>query len=161
MRAAGSEFTGRKRLVGTRKCADVTTALLCLVFSIPQYFQVLVRPALRKITTVAVVAGLVFAPLPPAFAFGSHESTTHAALAEQDAVDHGHSHDEDEPHGPSANHSHGHDPADHSHQYAFLSGGSSQWGLPPPLRWPSALSGRPDAAISFGIERPPKRAMSL
>jgi hypothetical protein len=135
--------------------------MLSCIFGILQQFQILVRPVLRKLTMVAVAAGLVFAPLPPAFAFGTPESTAHAALAELEAADHGHSHDDDEPHGPSTSHTHGHDPADHSHQYAFLTGSSSQWGLPPPLRWASALSGRPDGALGFGIERPPKRAMSL
>ena len=139
----------------------MTAVLLSFVFAIIQQFQILVRPALSKIAAVVIAAGLVFAPLPAAFAFGSHEGTTHAALAEQDAAERGHSHDDEEPHGPFTSHTHGHDPADHSHQYAFLSGGSGQWGLPPTLRWPSALSGRPDGALGFGIERPPKLTMSL
>jgi hypothetical protein len=92
---------------------------------------------------------------------GDPPGAHHAGLAGQHDADHGHSHDHGETTDHSASHKHGHDPADHSHQYAFLSGGGDQWGLPPAQRWPSALSGSPDAAMGVGIERPPKRAMSL
>lgn len=160
MGAAESRFSGWKRHGGGRRPAGVTAAMLFCVLRIFQCWHVLVRPFLRKLALVAVAAGLVFAPLPQAFAFGAQESGSHAALAAQEAAEHGHSHDGDEPHGPYAGHTHGHDPADHSHQYAHLSGGNGQWGLPPPQRWPSVLSGRPDGALGSGIERPPKRLMS-
>jgi hypothetical protein len=117
--------------------------------------------ALRKLTLVAVVASIAFSPLPVAFVEGDPKSAHYASLAEQEATDHGHSHDDGEAVDHSAAHKHGHDPADHSHQYAFLSGGSSQWGLPPAQRWPSALSARPNSAIGLGIERPPKPMMFL
>ena len=135
--------------------------LLRCLFTILQPFQARLRPALRTFTMIAVAGSLVLSPITPAFAFGTPDSAAHAALADQEAADHGHSHDEDEPHSPPGSHTHSHDPADHSHQYAFLSGGTGQWGLPPALGWPSAQSGRPDAALGLGIERPPKRTASL
>jgi hypothetical protein len=117
--------------------------------------------ALRKLTLFAVAVSLALAPLPTAVAEGAMEAAGYAAVAEQDTAGHGHSHDGNERHEHPAGHTHGHDPADHSHQYAFLSGGSNQWGLPPAQRWPSTRSGKPEAAMAMGIERPPKRKMSL
>jgi ABC-type Zn2+ transport system substrate-binding protein/surface adhesin len=124
-------------------------------------FGCLLRPAFRKLTMVAVAVALAVAPLPAALVHAAPDSAGQLSLAEQEAAEHGHSHDEADGADHSAHHKHGHDPADHSHQYAFLAGASSQWGLPPAQRWPCALNGRPDAAIGLGIERPPKRIMSL
>ena len=151
MKAAESLKFGRKQGGGT--LASSVASVLYAIFH--------TAPALRKLMLVAVAVSLVFAPLPAALGHAVPESAGHASLAAEEAAEHGHSHDDDEPHGPLTGHTHGHDPADHSHQFAFMTGGSSQWGLPPAQRWPSALSGRPDAALGLGIERPPKRVMSL
>ena len=159
MRAAESRFFGWKRRGGNP--ASALASVLSALFEALLPVRTPLGPALRKLTLLAVAVSLALTPLPAALVEGGPKSAGYTSLAEQEAADHGHSHDSGEAVDHSAAHKHGHDPADHSHQYAFLSGGSSQWGLPPAQRWPSALSGRPDAAIGLGIERPPKRAMSL
>jgi hypothetical protein len=131
--------------------------MLSCLFGILCQLQILARSALRRLAVTAVAVGLVLAPLPPAFALGVAEGPAHADL---EAADPGHSHDDGETHGPFNSHTHGHDPADHSHQYGFLSGEGNAWGFPPAQHWSSALSGRPDAVIDLGIERPPKHPMS-
>jgi hypothetical protein len=134
---------------------------MSVLFGLVLQFQVDLQAALRRLMAVALAAGLVFAPLPAAFASGAPETAMHASFSAHDAAEHGHSHGDDEPMEPPRGHAHGHDPADHSHQYAFLSAGSSQWGLPAAQPWRVALSGRPDAALGLGIERPPKQVQSL
>jgi hypothetical protein len=124
------------------------------------------RTAFRKLAVTAMAAGLALAPLPLDSAHDplSHvaaETARHAALVAQEIAEHGHSHDDGEAHEQSGGHMHGHDPADHSHQFAFFAGSASQWGLPAPQRWPASRSGPPDSAKGFGIDRPPKRVMSL
>ena len=165
MRAAESRLSGGTwKGRGGNPAAALSSFVSALFAGLPLAGSPL-GPALRKLILIAVAVSLAFAPLPVALAGGGTESVHHASLAEQEASDHGHSHEdshhEGEAAGHSAAHQHGHDPADHSHHYVFLTGGSSQWGLPPAQRWPSALSGRPDAAMGFGIERPPKRVKSL
>jgi hypothetical protein len=133
--------------------------LLCALVKIVLLTRLV--PALRKLTLVAVAAFLAFVPLPAAYVENETGSVGYTSSAGQEVADHKHSHDDGDPIDHSADYKHGHDPADHSHQFVFLTGGSSQWGLPPAQRWPSALSGRPDASIGFGIERPPKQSTSL
>ncbi len=110
---------------------------------------------------IVLAAGLILAPLPPAFPLGVAESQAHAGLASHEAAGHDHSHgDGDDMHGPFNGHTHGHDPADHSHHYGFLSGEGSAWSPPPAQRWSPAPSGWPEAVVDLGIERPPKRPTS-
>lgn len=156
MRAAESRVFGRK---SRGRGGNPAFALARLLSAIAGFL--LPGPALRKLTLVAVAVSLALAPLPAVADMPSPDSAAHAALAEQEAAEHGHSHDDEDAADHSAAHKHGHDPADHSHQYAFLTGSSSHWGLPPVQRWPSALSGRLDGALGLGIERPPKQAMSI
>lgn len=159
MRAAESRLFGWKRRGGNP--AYALASVLSELFETLLPVRTPLGPALRKLTLLAVAVSLALAPLPAALVEGAPESARYASLAEQEAADHGHSHDSGNAVDHSDAHKHGHDPADHSHQYAFLSGGSSQWGLPPPQRWPSALSARPNGAIGLGIERPPRQAMFL
>jgi ABC-type Zn2+ transport system substrate-binding protein/surface adhesin len=130
------------------------------------HFRIALAKRIKVIAVVAITAGLALAPMPLAsahdpLALAAAESARHAALAAQETAEHGHSHDDGEAHEQSDGHLHGHDPADHSHQFAFFAGSASQWGLPLPQRWPSSRSGTPDPATGFGIDRPPKQAMSL
>lgn len=160
MKAAESRFFGRKR---HGHAGNSAAAHIALRADLPGFICRLLahlRPVLRVMTLAVVMAGLASAPLPGEFASAAAYGGAHAALAEQQATDHGHSH-EDEPHGHALGHSHGHDPADHSHQYAFLSGDGSHWRLPPSQRWNAGLISQPDAAMALGIERPPKQALPL
>jgi hypothetical protein len=161
MTAAESRVFGRKSRGSGGNPAFVLARLLS---ALARIFLPLIAPkgpALRKLLLVAVAVSLALAPLPAAVATHAPDSAAQAALAEQEAAEHGHSHDDEDDAGHSASHKHGHDPADHSHQYAFLTGSGSHWGLPPSQRWPSAMSGRLDGAIGLGIERPPKQALSI
>ena len=137
---------------------------LCLIFlsSLMIFARGRLKPALRKTTLCCVAAGLVFAPLPAGLtqsplAFYA-AGTGHT---DQETAEHGHSHEEGGGHEHPAGHMHGHDPADHSHQFALLSGGGGQWGLPSAQRLPPSPSGIADQATVLGIERPPRQAMSL
>ena len=121
----------------------------------------LLGSSLRRLAIAGIAVSLALAPLPAPLAGGGPEHAGSASLAAQAHDGHGHSHDGGEAADHSTAHTHGHDPADHSHQYAFLSGGGSRWDLPPPQRWPEGLSEQPDAARGFVIERPPKRAQPL
>lgn len=116
----------------------------------------------RRLIVWSVAAGLILAPLPAVF---SDERLAPAGQSDISALDvsgHGHSHDGNDDDDHPAGHSHsGHDPADHSHQFAFLGVGVSHDVLPLPERWPSLRHGTPDQAVGFGIDRPPKRLMSL
>ena len=156
-------FGRGRRGHGSVAAAEALFAL-CLIFlsSLMIFARGRLKPALRKTTLCCVAAGLVFAPLPAAF--------TQSPLAlyavetgqiGQETAEHGHSHEEDGGHEHPAGHMHGHDPADHSHQFALLSGGGGQWGLPSARRLPPSPSGVADQATDLGIERPPKQAMSL
>lgn len=51
----------------------------------------------------------------------SLEADRHADLEQVEDAEHGHAHDDGEPYERTTGHSHGHDPADHSHQVAFVS----------------------------------------
>lgn len=120
----------------------------------------------RRAAVALVVLCLTLAPLPPAsahdpLALSAAEAERHAALVAQEIAEHGHSHGDGEAHEQGTGHLHGHDPADHSHQVGFFAVSSSQWGLPASQRWPSELAELPDPAPGFGIDRPPKRSMSL
>jgi hypothetical protein len=117
--------------------------------------------ALRQVVAVCIAAGLLFAPLPAAFTHGPQalsapESHGHSVSVTHQAADHSHG---QAGHEPAGGHIHGHDPADHSHQVAFLAGGNSKLSMPAPQRWPSSCSGTPDQAMALGIERPPKQTM--
>lgn len=84
------------------------------------------------------------------------EATRHAVLAANDALEHEHSHDDGEPYEKIAGHAHGHDPADHSHQVAFVSVNTFR-----AVKFPKTnpLSTSPDLVrqqSGFGIDRPPK-----
>lgn len=133
--------------------------LRALLFGFLLLLRSLVHP--RKLIASALVAGLILAPIPAAFAHDQLEVAGHPDVAALDAAEHGHSHDDGETESNPANHAHGgHDPADHSHQFAFLSGGAGHDLLPLPQGWPSLWNGTPDQASGLGIERPPKRMMS-
>lgn len=127
-------------------------------------FLLLLRSLLapRKLIVSAVAAGLLLAPLPAAF---GHERLKMAEQSDRYALDvseHGHSHDEDGGDDNAVGHSHnGHDPADHSHQFAFLGVAVNHGILPFPERWPALQNGAPDQAAGLGIDRPPKRMTSL
>lgn len=159
MRAAKVRMFGWKRRGHWGNLAPALASILAGILHALRPFRTSL-PVIRKLTLAVLAASIAFAPLPAASVAGAPERALYNGVAEQTSTDHGHSHDDGEAMNHSAAHKHGHDPADHSHQYAFLSGGSSQWGLPPAQRWPSALSSRPDATIGLGIERPPKRTMS-
>lgn len=122
-------------------------ALVCLL--------ALIRMAVpRKLLVAVLAAGMILAPLPAAFAHDRIEAPAHAAAAAQEAAEHGHDHDD----GDTAGHAHGgHDPADHSHQFAFLATAACSVMTPFPQRWPSLWNGTPDPASGLGIDRPPKR----
>jgi len=141
--------------------AAVFAGLLSALFATFLPVRISLSLALRKLTFLAVAASLALAPVPSAFSEDGSAIAGHASLADLETTEHGHSHDEDGPMDHSAAHKHGHDPADHSHQFAFLTGGSNHWGMPPAERWPSVLSGSPDGALDFGIERPPRQSTSL
>jgi hypothetical protein len=86
----------------------------------------------------------------------SEEMTRHAALAPVDVVEHGHSHDDGEPYEKAEGHAHGHDPADHSHQIAFVSVFTmSTLQLPAEEPVVGAFS-FVRQQTGFGIDRPPK-----
>jgi hypothetical protein len=89
----------------------------------------------------------------------AHAGAWQVSEAALEIVEHGHSHDDGETHDQTSGHMHGHDPADHSHQFAFLSGSSGHWSLPSPEGWPQAWNGAPDPATGSGIDRPPKQMM--
>jgi hypothetical protein len=161
MRAAESRFFGRKSRGRGGNPAYALARLLSALAGILLPLPVSKGPSLRKLMVVAVAASLALAPLPAAVVADAPDNAGYASLTGQEAAEHGHSHDDEGAADHSAAHEHGHDPADHSHQYAFLTGSSSQWGLPPVQRWPSALSGRLDGALGLGIDRPPKQAMSI
>ena len=117
--------------------------------------------SLRALIVVATVVGLTSMPLPFALthdarALQASEDERHAALLALEAAEHGHSHDDGTADEENAGHVHGHDPADHSHQFAFVAGSSGHWGLPPPQRWSSSWFNIPLPAIADGIERPPR-----
>lgn len=113
----------------------------------------------RKLIVSTLGAGLILAPLPAAFGHDAGEILAQTALYD---AEHGHSHDDGETDHSSASHGHGgHDPADHSHQFAFLAGSAVAAMMPRSQGWPSLAHGRPDQAAGFGIERPPKGTMSL
>jgi hypothetical protein len=117
--------------------------------------------ACRKMSVSAIAVGLLLAPLPAGFAHERLDLAGHAAVSAMEASEHGHSHDDEETGDTSAGHSHsGHDPADHSHQPAFLAASVSHWVLPLPQRWPTLWNSTSDQAAGTGIERPPKRMMS-
>jgi hypothetical protein len=120
----------------------------------------------RQVAVALIAVCLASAPLPLAsshdtLTISTAEAARHAVLVAQEIAEHGHSHDDGEPHEQSAGHLHGHDPADHSHQAVFLAGTSSNWCLPPSRHWSALIGELPDPATGFGIERPPKQAMSL
>lgn len=119
-----------------------------------------------QVAVALIAVCLVSAPLPLASAHDpltllAAEADRHAELVAEEVAEHGHSHDDGEAHEQSAGHLHGHDPADHSHQAVFLAGTSTNWGLPASRHWSSFVGDLPDPATGFGIERPPKQAMSL
>lgn len=131
--------------------------LLARIFWVLLPYHATVPGRLRKLAATIIAAGLVLSPMPMASA---HEGAWQAAEAAQEIAEHGHSHDDGEAHDQTSGHMHGHDPADHSHQFAFLSGSSGHWGLPSPEGWPPTWNGAPDTATGSGIDRPPKQMMS-
>jgi hypothetical protein len=121
---------------------------------------------MRGLALAILSAALALAPVPLASthdlpAFTAAESARHATLIAQEIADHGHSHEDGDAHEQAHGHLHGHDPADHSHQLAFLPVTTDQSGQPLPQRWPSFLSGPLDPATGIGIDRPPKGLMYL
>ncbi len=180
MTGAESAGSGQTRLKGEREpmAAHALRMMISTLASLLSRSRTTaLRAAFRKLAVTTLAVGLALAPLPLASAHDplalaaaesawhaallAQESARHAALLAQEIAEHGHSHDDGEAHEQSGGHMHGHDPADHSHQFAFVAGSASQWGLPAPERWPSSRSGPPDPATGSGIDRPPKQAMSL
>lgn len=159
MKTAKSGMFSWKRRRGNP--AAVFARLLSALFAIFLPVRISMGPALRKLTFVAVAASLALSPVPSAFSEDGSAIAGHASLADLETTEHGHSHDDEGPMDHSAAHKHGHDPADHSHQFAFLTAGSNQWGMPPTECWLSVLSGSPDGALGLGIERPPRQSTSL
>ena len=159
MKAAKSGSISWKRRKGNP--APVLARLLLALFATFRPVPIPLGPALRKLTLVVVAASLAFAPIPSTFAEDGASTAGYASLADPETTDHGHSHDDDGPIDHSAVHKHGHDPADHSHQFAFLTAGSNQWGMPPAECWLYTLSGSPDGALGLGIERPPRPSTFL
>lgn len=156
MTTAKSGSSGRT----VRECEGIFAvagfALWVLLCGLVQFLGALMP---RKLIVSALAAGLILAPLPAAFGHDGVEILAQTAL---DDAEHGHSHDDGETDHSSASHGHsGHDPADHSHQFAFLAGSAVAAMMPWPQGWPSLAHGRPDQAAGFGIERPPKGTMSL
>lgn len=153
-KAAASRLARRSRALGARAVTRLMAILSALSLG----------P--RQLAVALLVFCLVLAPLPLAsahdpLALSGAEAERHAAMMAQEIAEHGHSHDDGDPHEPEAGHLHGHDPADHSHQIGFFGVSSSQLALPALQRWPSVQAEFPDPATGFGIERPPKQAMSL
>jgi hypothetical protein len=154
-----AEKSGRSGRTG-RGCGNVfaadTSAFLALFCNLLRLFGAQLP---RKLIVSAVAAGLILMPLPAAF---GHEGVEILAQTELDGAEHGHSHDDGETEHSSASHGHGgHDPADHSHQFALLAGAALDAVMPLPKGWSPLAHGRPDQAADFGIDRPPKRMMSL
>ena len=159
MRAANSAPIGG---TASRRGWDPAAAVETLRVLLPALLlQLCSLVACRKMSVSAIAVGLLLAPLPAGFA---HERLELAGLADvpaMNASEHGHSHDDEETGDTSAGHLHsGHDPADHSHQPAFLAASVSHWVLPLPPRWPTLWNSSSDQAAGTGIERPPKRMMS-
>lgn len=156
MTAEKSGSSGRT----VRGCEGIFAAVGFALW-VPFYGLVQVLGALlpRKLIVSALAAGLILAPLPAAF---GHERVEILAQTALDDAEHGHGHDDGETdHSPSGHGHGGHDPADHSHQFAFLAGAAVAAVMPMAQGWPSLAHGRPDQAAGFGIERPPKGTMSL
>lgn len=155
--------SGRDRRGRGGKTAAVSIFMLSRVFLAGLITSCLrrLKPAVRRTVLGMLAAGLVLTPLPAAFGHVPELSAAEDGQVQQATADHGHGHEHGEGHAPPAGHLHGHDPADHSHQFALLSAGGNQWGLPSPRRWSSSPSGMADQATGLGIERPPKKAISL
>ena len=158
MTATASSPIGRTR----HGCGAIPVAEIPLLRSIFFGFLLLLQSLThpRKLIASALVAGLILAPIPAAFAQDRLELPGHADVAALDAAEHGHSHDDVETHEQPADHLHGHDPADHSHQAAFLAATLGNWGPPASRNWSSLLGDLPDPASGFGIDRPPKQALT-
>jgi len=160
MTAEDTAPIGRKE---SRSGGHSATAV-CSIPALLAVLLVLLRGfvAPRRLIASAVTAGLLLAPLPAAFAHDGLELALLASVSAQDGPEHGHSHDDDGYGDNPAGHAHnGHDAADHSHQFAFLAVSVSHRVLSLPQCWPSLRNGTPDQAARCGIDRPPKRMMSL
>ena len=89
----------------------------------------------------------------------SIEVTRHASLQDVATIEEGHSHEDGEPFERASNHSHGHDPADHSHQFAFMSHNAIKiFQKMDEVRFVH-VSDLVKRKFGSGIERPPKLAL--
>ncbi len=165
MTAAGIQRLIRKRCMsgGEPVAWRGAAFFLASVFRLLMGSRFILRQRLREAAIAIMVGCLILAPvplathhdLPPPADAKSAWLSGHSA---HDHAGHGHSHDDDESHDRAAGHLHGHDPADHSHQFAHFPGGLRHWNWPAPQRWPRTLTGLPESAAAFGIDRPPKLA---
>jgi hypothetical protein len=90
------------------------------------------------------------------------ESVRHAALgAAVIEREHGHSHEDGTEDEQAAGHIHGHDPADHSHQFAYICSNSDFWTVGEPKSWPNLLVDLVHTRATYGIDRPPKRVLTV
>ena len=87
------------------------------------------------------------------------EDVRHAVLADVEAADHGHSHDDGEPYESKTGHAHGHDPADHSHQVAFIVHKADETLLDLDGIQFAIVQDLIKSGIVFGFERPPKTSL--
>lgn len=89
------------------------------------------------------------------------ENLRHAALGAKAIEErHGHSHEYGTEEEQTAGHMHDHDPADHSHNFAHLSSSANYWSVDKAQGWPKLLSDLVQSSTTFGIERPPKLALT-
>ena len=87
------------------------------------------------------------------------EDARHAVLADVEASEHGHSHDDGEPYESKPGHAHGHDPADHSHQVAFMVHKADETLLDLDGIQFAIVQDLIKSGIVFGFERPPKTSL--
>jgi ABC-type nickel/cobalt efflux system permease component RcnA len=89
------------------------------------------------------------------------ETDRHAALEQVEDADHGHSHDDGEPFEKASGHSHGHDPADHSHQVAFVSHHTTDTLQKLDVIRFVETTDLVTLDLGSGLERPPKRNVRI
>lgn len=120
----------------------------------------------KQLVAITVVCALALIPLPASPLHDPLDATLaedlrHAALdAEAIEEQHGHTHEDGTEEEQTAGHMHGHDPADHSHNFAHLSSSANHWSTDGATGWPKSLSDLVQSSTTFGIERPPKLALT-
>jgi hypothetical protein len=156
----------RKRVTGWWNMsagARISSILPILEFLAASFSSLSMR--LKQLSAIAVAAALVLVPLPVSpvhdpVDLAVAENVRHVALAEE-FTEHGHDHDDGTTEEQLPGHMHGHDPADHSHQLAHLPVASGHSALTLDRSWLAHMRDLPDLETAFGIDRPPKLALSL